>query len=583
MHNKQNNKIKCWEVFKCNEIECPAFHSNNLNCWLFTGTHCRNEIQGKFIDKVEMCINCQVFIKNMDPKAMVKTCAIFNKQVKEYRRIVDARDRELENMSMELALSMSEVFEALKRISSGDPSVRITEKSDVDLISRLKHMINLTAQEIAEIVEQSHEFAISLAEYFDVLHRVSKGDLSARVTGTTGIELLESLKDVTNRTIKSIDREISERKSAVRQLKKIEALKSSILRTIPHAVIGLTKQKIFFANEGLKKVFGWEPDEVIGQSPKILCRNQRDYEKICKQIYSAINKSKLFAGEFLLRRKDSKDIICKVSASAIEQKLKDSRIVLVYEDITEKKQAEKELKNSREQLRCLSAYLHSAIEQERKFIAREMHDELGQLFTVLNIDLAWLERKLKTNNKPLVTKIESMKEMIDSGIKTIQKVSTELRPGLLDHLGLTAAIEWHTKEILKNKGIKYNLELEAADELFIDKDISTTIFRIYQEALTNIIRHSGANFINISLKKEPGNIIFKVADNGKGITKEQIENARSYGLTGIRERVYLLGGALKIVGKPGKGTTLRVKVPLAEHIDRNTACRNKLIAGLDKT
>ncbi len=571
-----NNKVKCWEIFKCNELECPAFHSENLNCWLFTGTHCRNEIQGKFIDKVEMCINCQIFVKNMDSGAMVKTCEIFNEQVREYRRIVDERDRELENMSMELALSMSEVFEALKRIASGDPSVRITEKSDIDLISRLKHLINLTAEEIGEIVEQSHEFAISLAEYFDVLHRVSKGDLRARVTGISNIELLESLKGVTNSTIKSIDREISERKSAVRQLRKIEALKSSILRTIPHAVVGLTREKIFFANEGLKKVFGWNPEEVIGQSPEILCRNIKDYEKICKQIHSALNKSKLFTGEFVFRRKDGRDIVCTVSASTIEQKTKDNRIVLVYEDITERKQAEKELKNSREQLRFLSAYLHSAIEQERKFIAREMHDELGQLFTVLNIDLAWLLRKIRTNHKPLRMKIQSMKEMVESGIKTIQKVSTELRPGLLDHLGLTAAIEWHTKEILKDKGIKYTLELNTPDELFIDRDISTSIFRIYQEALTNIIRHSCATLVNISMKKETGNIVLEVSDNGKGITKEQIENAKSYGLTGIRERVYLLGGTLKIAGKPGRGTTLKVKIPLIKKIEGYSTIRKRI-------
>jgi PAS domain S-box-containing protein len=571
------SKVKCWEVFKCNKLECPAFHSKNLNCWLFTGTHCRNEIQGKFIDKVEMCINCEVFVKNMDSGAMAETCGIFNEQIKEYRRIVDERDRELENMSMELALAMSEVFEALKKISSGDPSVRITEKSDIDLISRLKHMINLTAREIGEIVDQSHEFAISLAEYFDVLHKVSKGDLSARVTGTSSIELLESLKDVTNKTIISIDREISERKSAVRQLQKIEALKSSILRTIPHAVVGLTKQKIFFANEGLKKVFGWNPEEVIGRSPEILCRSTKDYQKICRQIHSAIDKSKFFTGEFLLRRKDGRDIVCMISASPIENKTKNNRIVLVYEDITERKQAEKELKNSREQLRCLSAYLHSAIEQERKFIAREMHDELGQLFTVLNIDLAWLERKIRTNHKPIRMKIESMKEMVESGIKTIQKVSTELRPGLLDHLGLTAAIEWHTKEILKNKSIKYNLELNISDELFIDKDISTAIYRIYQEALTNIIRHSDATLVNISLKKDLENIVLEVTDNGRGITREQIENAKSYGLTGIRERVYLLGGTLKISGKPGKGTTLKVRIPLTKKIEGYSACRKRII------
>ena len=128
--------------------------------------------------------------------------------------MVDDRDRELEGVSMELALGLSEVFEALKEISSGDPSVRILEDSELELISKLKHMVNLTAQELAEIVNLSHEFAIGLAEHFDALLRVSKGDLSARVSGTSEVELLESLKNVTNHMIASVSREITERRRA---------------------------------------------------------------------------------------------------------------------------------------------------------------------------------------------------------------------------------------------------------------------------------------------------------------------------------------------------------------------------------
>jgi PAS domain S-box-containing protein len=211
---KKLPRLKCWNVFGCEETECPAYRSRNLKCWLFSGTHCRNEIQGKFIEKIELCLGCEVLKSNNDAVAMKATLGVVNRQFKEYNRIIGERDRELEGMSMELAISLYEVFEALKKIAAGDPTVRIPERSDIELIKRLKHMVNLTAEEIGEIVDQSHEIAIGLAEHFEILHKVSKGELGARVSGSSEIELLESLKTVTNDMIQSISREINERRKA---------------------------------------------------------------------------------------------------------------------------------------------------------------------------------------------------------------------------------------------------------------------------------------------------------------------------------------------------------------------------------
>jgi PAS domain S-box-containing protein len=205
-------KLKCWEAFKCEERKCPAYRSRNLRCWLFSGTHCRNEIQGKFLEKIEMCLGCKVFQSNKDVAAMSATLEVVDKQFKEYSKIISKRDRELSGMSIELAIGLSEVFEALNKIASGDPTVRISEKSKVELISKLKHIVNLTAEEIGEIVNLSHEIAIELAEHFDILHKVSKGELTSKIAGGSKIELLEALKNVTNEMIDSISREISERK-----------------------------------------------------------------------------------------------------------------------------------------------------------------------------------------------------------------------------------------------------------------------------------------------------------------------------------------------------------------------------------
>ncbi len=212
--------MKCWEVFQCNKQACPAYGSKDLKCWLFSGTHCREAIQGKFLEKMEMCLDCEVLNENKDFDAMKATLNAVNKQFKEFVRIIGERENELGRMSIELAISLSEVFEGLKKIASGDPTVRLDERSDIELISKLKHFVNVTAQEIGGIVDQSHEFAIVLAELFDVLHKVSKGDLLARVSGRSQVELLESLKTVTNEMIESISKEITRRERAETELKK---------------------------------------------------------------------------------------------------------------------------------------------------------------------------------------------------------------------------------------------------------------------------------------------------------------------------------------------------------------------------
>jgi signal transduction histidine kinase len=166
-----------------------------------------------------MCLECESFKANMDVDSMAATLKVVNAQLTEFRRMVDERDRELESTSMELAVGLSEVFEGLKEISQGNPGVAIPETSNLELISKLKHMVNLTAKNLGEIVNLSHEFAMGLAQHFDALDRVSKGDLAARVSGSSEVELLESLKNVTNHMIDSVSREITERQRAENELK----------------------------------------------------------------------------------------------------------------------------------------------------------------------------------------------------------------------------------------------------------------------------------------------------------------------------------------------------------------------------
>ncbi|MFQ6116262.1 MAG: histidine kinase, partial [bacterium] len=236
-----------------------------------------------------------------------------------------------------------------------------------------------------------------------------------------------------------------------------------------------------------------------------------------------------------------------------------------FRDITERKQVEEELRKSRQQLRNLSAHLLSVREQERTHIARELHDELGQALSILQIDLTWLENRLRTetDKKLWPEKVKSMSKLVETTIKEVQRISRELRPGVLDNLGLAAAVEWQAKEFHKRTGIRCKLCL-GVEDMEIGKDLSTALFRILQEALTNVARHSKASSVKINLVEKANKLILRIQDNGRGITTKQISDPGSMGLIGMRERVNFMNGELMLQGVPNKGTTLTVSVPMAK-------------------
>jgi PAS domain S-box-containing protein len=279
------SKVKCWEIFQCNEEECPAYKSRNLRCWLFSGTHCRDSIQGKFIDKIEMCLDCDAFRKNLDVPSMRNTCEVFNIQLKDYKHIVEDRDRELENIGIELAIGLSEVFEALKMISSGDPLVRIPETSNIELISKLKHLVNLTAQNIEEIVELSHEFAIGLAEHFDILHRVSKANLNSRISDNSQNELLKALGKVTNQMIESVSIEINERRKIEEELRQSENKYRVLIENLPQRIFLKDGNGVYIScNENYARDLGISPQKIVGKTdydffPKELADKYRADDK----------------------------------------------------------------------------------------------------------------------------------------------------------------------------------------------------------------------------------------------------------------------------------------------------------------
>jgi signal transduction histidine kinase len=231
----------------------------------------------------------------------------------------------------------------------------------------------------------------------------------------------------------------------------------------------------------------------------------------------------------------------------------------LQQEIVERTHAEQQLTLIREQLRNLSNHLQSIREEEKTRIAREVHDELGQSLTALKMDLVCLKDELPDPQPELQERVQSMSGLIDSTITSVQRISSELRPQILDVMGLCEAIAWQAKEYQKRTQLHFDLSCE---HIPLNKELTTDLFRIFQEALTNIARHAQANRVGVSFHQQDGSLTMQIEDDGRGIPPEKIEDCQSLGLIGIRERVLFLGGDVEFLGEPGEGTKVVVKIPL---------------------
>ncbi len=246
---------------------------------------------------------------------------------------------------------------------------------------------------------------------------------------------------------------------------------------------------------------------------------------------------------------------------------------IIYQDITERKQAEEELRASREEMRALAGRLQAVREEERTQIAREIHDELGGALTGLKIDVSLLTRSaLKIENETVRTSLfagmDSMIKSIDTTIHTVRRIAMKLRPGILDDLGLVAALEWQLKDFEKRTGIRCEF-FPPGEDISLDADLSTALFRIFQEALTNVARHSGATEVHVHLRADADSSTLEVEDNGQGIEKEKTQSKESLGLLGMRERAQIFGGQVTITRTPGRGTIVTVEIPPKEKRKRD--------------
>ena len=236
---------------------------------------------------------------------------------------------------------------------------------------------------------------------------------------------------------------------------------------------------------------------------------------------------------------------------------------LLRQEITERIAIEEKLEDSRERLRNLSNHLRKIREKERALLSRELHDELGQALTGMKMDVAWLKRRLPGDNAALLERTTSLLTLIDDAILTVQRISTSLRPPILDGIGLIDAFGTAASDFEKRTNVVCRVVAEPS-EIELDKDLSVEAFRIFQEALTNVARHAEAKKVSVSLRKKDDRFVMTIKDNGKGITEKVMKDRKSIGLTGMHERAYSVRGNLTISGSPGKGTTIALDVPLGE-------------------
>src|SRR5262249_35223023 len=220
-----------------------------------------------------------------------------------------------------------------------------------------------------------------------------------------------------------------------------------------------------------------------------------------------------------------------------------------------------QLRESQTQLRALAARLISVREEERTRIAREIHDELGQALTGLKLEVQWLAKRLAGNQEAPIEKTQAMSKIIDSTVQLVRRIAAGLRPEILDEMGLVAAIRWQAEEFQKRVGIRCRLKLPAVP-VAPDKELSTAVFRVFQEVLTNVARHAKATSVNVDFDISEEHLLLRVSDNGVGISEDKLHSRESLGLLGMRERVQVFGGKFDIERAPAGGTTVSVSIPI---------------------
>lgn len=435
----------------------------------------------------------------------------------------------------------------------------------------------LTGWEPSEIVGREVEWLIypeDASQVRDQFERRMRGErmndrMEARLKGKNGKPIWcdatanSVLEDGRIAGVQVFLRDISAKKRAEAELQEWKNRYETAIETCGHVLYD-------WDPENDEMTFGGKVEEVLGYGPgelKVFSRDciplihPEDIEGLLKDIEWILESRAACPLEYRIRRKDGRYILVEDNRYFFpDPSGKGERIVGTIADITEAREAERRLEDYRGQFRRLAEHVASATEKERSLVARELNDDLGEVLIDLNQDIAYLEREDGKGGGEIGELLERMRGLLDSALEGVRRISTALRPKVLDDLGLVAAIDWQAQEFSRRTGIACRIEskMEAID---LEPDKALALFRIFQETLTNAGLHSKADRVEVELSAPAGEIRLEVADNGIGIRKERLYEARSLGLLGMRERALSWGGRVEIGESPGGGTSVLAILP----------------------
>lgn len=391
------------------------------------------------------------------------------------------------------------------------------------------------------------------------------------------------MKDRPARLVPAIERELREaamrceHRQAQERLRENEKLLEGVTAALGEGILVLNdKGALVFMNPEAERLLGWTLKELHGKDMHRLIYSQKQDGAHLAETDGGLLVGVLKDGgvrraeEDIFWRKDGAPMHVSIVASAIIENGKAVAAVIAFQDISPRKLAEWELLESRKQLRELSAHLQTVREEERTRIARELHDELGQMLTGVKLDAKWLADRLSGTQAEVTGKVDSMSRLIDETLDAMRRVAADLRPMMLDDLGLVAAVEWLTEDFCERTGICIRLEVDLEDgpcewtdaENGLDVKVATAAFRIVQECLTNVVRHAQADQVLVSLECHDDKLALMISDNGKGLPATSGGKSGSVGIIGMRERVHAIGGKLHLFSIPGEGATILAIIPV---------------------
>ncbi len=360
-------------------------------------------------------------------------------------------------------------------------------------------------------------------------------------------------------------RQTGQRRAADVAYLNVVAQVDSIVESAMDAIITVDEsQRIVLFNAAAEKVFRYPRSSVLGQTLEMLmpARLRDTHHGHIRRFGTTGVTSRRMGDQTVLVGQRAGGEEFPIEAS-ISQHSENGRklFTVILRDVTERVRADAELRRSRDELREFATVASSVREQEKSRVARELHDELAQALTALKMDVNWLKERLPDAQPPVLSKLESMQTMLDTTVKATRRISSDLRPLMLDDLGLIPAAEWLVNNFIQRTGIQCGFTVDPPD-LELQDPHATAIFRILQESLANVARHAHASRVDVTLDGGDGELTLRVRDDGCGFAAGDPRKPNSFGLVGLRERAYLLDGDITVDTAPGKGALIEVRIPL---------------------